>query len=58
MKFPLIADPIPALRTSCAVQLLFLWQDVVRQGHELKVLLPVCKVTSVDGWKISTEYKG
>lgn len=41
MKFALIADHFPPLRTSAAVQLRDLSREFVRQGHELTVFLPV-----------------
>lgn len=40
MKLVLIADTFPPLRTSGAVQLRDLAREIVRQGHELTVLLP------------------
>lgn len=40
MKLVLIADTFPPLRTSGAVQLRDLARELVRQGHELTVLLP------------------
>lgn len=40
MKFALIADTFPPLRTSGAVQLRDLSREFARQGHELTVLLP------------------
>lgn len=40
MKLVLIADTFPPLRTSGAVQLRDLTREIVRQGHELTVLLP------------------
>lgn len=40
MKLALVADTFPPFRTSGAVQLRDLAQEIVRQGHELTVLLP------------------
>lgn len=40
MKLVLITDTFPPLRTSGAVQLRDLARELVRQGHELTVLLP------------------
>ena len=40
MRFALIADTFPPLRTSGAVQLRDLSREFVRQGHALTVLLP------------------
>jgi glycosyltransferase involved in cell wall biosynthesis len=40
MKLVLIADTFPPLRTSGAVQLRDLARELVRQGHELTVMLP------------------
>lgn len=40
MKLVLIADTFPPLRTSGAVQLRDLGRELIRQGHELTVLLP------------------
>ena len=40
MKFVLVADTFPPLRTSGAVQLRDLSREFDRQGHELTVLLP------------------
>lgn len=40
MRFALIADTFPPLRTSGAVQLRDLSREFARQGHELTVLLP------------------
>lgn len=40
MKFVLIADTFPPLRTSGAVQLRDLSREFVRQGHSLTVMLP------------------
>lgn len=40
MKFVLIADTFPPLRTSGAVQLRDLVRELIRQGHEVTVLLP------------------
>ncbi len=40
MKLVLVADTFPPLRTSGAVQLRDLARELVRQGHELTVLLP------------------
>ena len=40
MRIALIADTFPPLRTSGAVQLRDLSREMVRQGHELTVMLP------------------
>lgn len=40
MKLVLVADAFPPLRTSAAVQLRDLARELVRQGHDLTVLLP------------------
>lgn len=40
MRLALIADTFPPLRTSGAVQLRDLSRELVRQGHELTVMLP------------------
>lgn len=40
MKFVLIADTFPPLRTSGAVQLRDLSREFIRQGHSLTVMLP------------------
>ncbi|MBL1436913.1 MAG: glycosyltransferase family 4 protein [Rhodobacteraceae bacterium] len=40
MKLALVADTFPPFRTSGAVQLRDLTREIVRQGHELTVLLP------------------
>jgi hypothetical protein len=40
MRFALIADTFPPLRTSGAVQLRDLSREFVRQGHELTIMLP------------------
>jgi glycosyltransferase involved in cell wall biosynthesis len=41
MRIVLVADTFPPLRTSGAVQLRDLSRELVRQGHQLTVLLPV-----------------
>lgn len=41
MRIALIADTFPPLRTSGAVQLRDLSRELVRQGHEVTVLLPL-----------------
>ena len=41
MRFVLIADAFPPLRNSAAVQLRDFAREVVRQGHQLTVMLPV-----------------
>lgn len=40
MRIALIADAFPPMRTSSAVQLRDLSRELVRQGHELTILLP------------------
>ncbi len=40
MKLVLIADAFPPMRTSAAVQLRDLTRELVRQGHQVTVLLP------------------
>lgn len=40
MRIVLIADAFPPMRTSSAVQLRDLARELVRQGHELTILLP------------------
>ena len=40
MRFVLVADTFPPLRTSGAVQLRDLSREFIRQGHSLTVLLP------------------
>ncbi|AWB33025.1 glycosyltransferase family 4 protein [Orrella marina] len=44
MRFVLIADTFPPLRTSGAVQLRDLSREFVRRGHELTVLLPSASI--------------
>lgn len=44
MRFALIADTFPPLRTSGAVQLRDLSREFVRQGHRLTVMLPVAEL--------------
>lgn len=44
MRLALIADTFPPLRTSGAVQLRDLSRELVRQGHELTVLLPASEL--------------
>ena len=50
MKLVLIADTFPPLRTSGAVQLRDLSREIVRQGHELTVLLPDSDLNA--GWAL------
>ncbi len=50
MKIALLADTFPPLRTSGAVQLRDLSRELVRQGHDLTVLLPSSKL--LKGWEI------
>lgn len=58
MKFVLIADTFPPLRTSGAVQLRDLSREFVRQGHDLTVVLPSANqqdpwlLDEVDGVKV------
>jgi glycosyltransferase involved in cell wall biosynthesis len=58
MRIALIADTFPPLRTSGAVQLRDLSRELVRQGHELTVLLPSPEIKNrwlleeVDGAKV------
>jgi len=50
MRFALIADTFPPIRTSGAVQLRDLSREFVRQGHELTVMLPA---TGLDrAWRL------
>jgi glycosyltransferase involved in cell wall biosynthesis len=44
MRLALIADTFPPLRTSGAVQLRDLSRELVRQGHQLTVLLPASDI--------------
>lgn len=46
MRIALIADTFPPLRTSGAVQLRDLSREIVRQGHELTVLLPTPELST------------
>lgn len=50
MKFALIADTFPPLRTSGAVQLRDLSREFARQGHELTVLLPSWE--QAEAWRL------
>ena len=50
MQFVLIADAFPPLRNSAAVQLRDFAREVVRQGHQLTVMLPAPGQT--EPWKI------
>ena len=50
MQFVLIADAFPPLRNSAAVQLRDFAREVVRQGHQLTVMLPAAGQT--EPWKI------
>ena len=50
MRLALIADTYPPLRTSGAVQLRDLSQEIARQGHDVTVLLPSADLTGP--WKI------
>jgi hypothetical protein len=46
MRFALIADTFPPLRTSGAVQLRDLSQEFVRQGHDITVMLPTADLST------------
>lgn len=50
MKFALIADTFPPLRTSGAVQLRDLSREFARQGHDLTVLLPSWE--QAEAWRL------
>ena len=50
MRFALIADTFPPLRTSGAVQLRDLSREFARQGHQLTVMLPNAEQS--EPWKI------
>ena len=50
MRFALIADTFPPLRTSGAVQLRDLSREFVRQGHELTIMLP--SSSQAEPWQI------
>lgn len=52
MRIALIADTFPPLRNSGAVQLQDLSRELVRQGHELTVLLPSADIET--DWTIET----
>jgi glycosyltransferase involved in cell wall biosynthesis len=54
MRLALIADTFPPLRTSGAVQLRDLSRELVRQGHQLTVLLPASDIDrpwQMDHWE-------
>ncbi|MFO0108001.1 MAG: glycosyltransferase family 4 protein [Burkholderiales bacterium] len=54
MRIALIADTFPPLRTSGAVQLRDLSRELVRQGHQLTVLLPAADLDGpwrLDDWE-------
>ncbi len=44
MRIALIADAFPPLRTSCAVQLRDLSQELVQQGHKPTVMIPASAI--------------
>jgi glycosyltransferase involved in cell wall biosynthesis len=46
MRFALIADTFPPLRTSGAIQLRDLSREFVRQGHKLTVMLPTADLST------------
>jgi glycosyltransferase involved in cell wall biosynthesis len=50
MRYALIADTFPPLRTSGAVQLRDLSREFVRQGHELTIMLP--SSSQAEPWQI------
>lgn len=52
MRIALLADAYPPLRSSGAVQLRDLSQELVRQGHEVTVLVPEQGLTTA--WSIET----
>jgi len=52
MRIALIADTFPPFRTSGAVQLRDLSRELVRQGHELTVLLPSAELKQA--WSLET----
>lgn len=52
MKLVLVADTFPPLRSSGAVQLRDLTKEIVRQGHDLTVLLPDSSLNTP--WQLST----
>lgn len=54
MRLVLVADTFPPLRTSGAVQLRDLSREMVRQGHQVTVLLPVAELDfrwQLDYWE-------
>ncbi len=54
MRIALVADTFPPLRTSGAVQLRDLSRELVRQGHQLTVLLPAADLDGtwrLDDWE-------
>ncbi len=54
MRLILVADTFPPLRTSGAVQLRDLSRELVRQGHQLTVLLPASDIAQawrLDNWE-------
>lgn len=54
MRLVLVADTFPPLRTSGAVQLRDLSRELVRQGHQLTVLLPLADLDGrwlLDDWE-------
>ena len=54
MRIALVADTFPPLRTSGAVQLRDLSRELVRQGHQLTVLLPAsdnAQAWRLDDWE-------
>ena len=54
MRLVLVADTFPPLRTSGAVQLRDLSRELVRQGHQLTVLLPAADLDGpwrLDDWE-------
>ena len=54
MKLVLVADAFPPMRTSAAVQLRDLSRGLVRQGHELTVLLPCDELK--EHWDLSEHH--
>ena len=51
MRIAIIADTYLPLRTSGAVQLRDLAQELVRQGHAVTVLVPSTEIASRGRWR-------
>lgn len=50
MRLALVGDTFPPLRTSGAVQLMDLSQELIRQGHDLTVMVPSAE--QIETWRI------